>query len=224
MTWIKVKIKTKKEIQKFAGDMMVDFRAGWMSEMEDDLGKVGYVEKTDLKKSDCRMYTQPSTESEYSNKWYWDTRAFKVLERGVMEKKVSKPKVNLGPKTTKTIKGYKKANLYSVVTGKNIGKCIVELRIKKGTHARIGKDMTDKCRAMSAIVTGIYTVKGKVPLNPERFYALSQASGDVVAGLYTQYVTGGVVMPDMYDPCAYEECSAGIHFFRDRKSAVNWLV
>ena len=94
---------------------------------------------------------------------------------------------------------------------KKVGGCIVKLKIL--TDSKRSRATSDKCRCDKALVLAIENLDGtdsewKRIVNPR--FAI------------TAYEVGKIVYADSWDEDRWTECSHGIHFFLDRKMAVDW--
>ena len=72
-----------------------------------------------------------------------------------------------------------------------------------------------KCRASKVRVLEVWCGNTKMGEDFEGAYTM-------VHGPKTQYIVGKIVVPDKWDPCRWNECSNGIHFFMTRKEAEEW--
>ena len=72
-----------------------------------------------------------------------------------------------------------------------------------------------KCRASKVRVLEVWC--GNTKMGEEFQGAFTQ-----VHGPKTYYIVGDIVVPDKWDPCRWNECSNGIHFFMTRKEAEEW--
>ena len=106
---------------------------------------------------------------------------------------------------------YKKCIIY----GTDNATCIVKLLIP--ADARRSSATTEKCRADKAIVLEIQDLDGnKIECNAYSFYAYGR-------GQDFEYKVGETVTPkEPFCEDRWQECGSGIHFFIDRKAAVEY--
>lgn len=95
------------------------------------------------------------------------------------------------------------------IAWKKIGYAIIKLKILEDSK-RLSAT-TNKCRCDKALVLAIENIDGT-----------SSGVTEIVNELYKPAITykvGEIVYPDWFDENRWNECSHGIHFFVDRKSA-----
>lgn len=95
---------------------------------------------------------------------------------------------------------------------KKVYSVIVELRVP--ANAKRSSATSNKCRCSKAKVISFTTLDGK-PIDVTRIT-------NYTARQQTIYEIGKVVKPDSFDPCRWNECSNGIHFFINRQDAVTY--
>lgn len=103
----------------------------------------------------------------------------------------------------------------SFTAWKRVKDYLVKLRIP--ANAKRSNGTGRKCRASYAKVESIFRVSTGEKM-PDSLKDV--ASFDY--GPHTPYIVGQIVRPDEWDPCRWNECSHGIHFFMTRHEAENW--
>lgn len=107
--------------------------------------------------------------------------------------------------------GWKEAIIWSTIAGEPISRYfLVKLLIPE--DAKRSSAFGIKCRCNKAVVLDIFNLDGslteyKLPVHSIRDYAFVYEKGKTVE------------VPD-FDDCWWHECSAGIHFFLDKKAAM----
>lgn len=89
---------------------------------------------------------------------------------------------------------------------------IVELRVP--ANAKRSSATSNKCRCSKAKVISFTTLDGE-PIDVTQITNYA-ARPQII------YEIGKVVKPDRFDPCRWNECSHGIHFFINRQEAVTY--
>lgn len=105
----------------------------------------------------------------------------------------------------------------SFIGWKRVGKYIVKLQIPD--DAKRSSATSEKCRCDKALVLGIYNLNG-LDSGLSEVYSPKRQNffGNVITEPIT-YTVGEIVYPDSFDENRWDECSNGIHFFVDRRSA-----
>lgn len=103
----------------------------------------------------------------------------------------------------------------SFTAWKKVKGYLVKLRIP--ANAKRSNGTGRKCRASYAKVESIFRASTGEKM-PDSLKGV--ASSDY--GPHTPYIVGQIVRPDEWDPCRWNECSHGIHFFMTRHEAENW--
>lgn len=105
------------------------------------------------------------------------------------------------PKTGEFI-GYKKVSKNRII------------KLSIPADANRSSAFSEKCRCSKAIVIEIQDINGN-KLEDRAAYGLFNSN--------FRYEVGKTILPDRFDTNRYKECGHGIHFFMDRKDAVNYL-
>ena len=99
----------------------------------------------------------------------------------------------------------------SFIGWKKINKILIKLEIPE--DARRSSATTKKCRCDKAKVLGFYDLNS-TELNIDKIINISYNM--------CEYIKGEMVYPDSFDDDRWNECSHGIHFFINKRDAINY--
>ena len=124
----------------------------------------------------------------------------------------------IGYKVVKTIPKTEWPDDYTVVTifDKHISSLLIAV-LEIPEDAKRSSAYTNKCRADKVKVLRFENIDGKERMD------VTEAQSASYKGSKTIYKVGEMVYADEFDEKPYNECSNGIHFFVDRRSAVEYL-